>query len=171
MDPQEIALPASAPTSRFDRAFPVVPAEDAATDLADAVRVNGADLRTDLVELPQLITSHGVVFARAHSGHLAAKQAVTEAEHQSYLLQRELAEVEGEKVTEALLAARVSRSPVVREARARLVEAEFEREAAKAVCDGLRAKRVVLEALVDLGRAEGSALSTGMRQFEDDARG
>ncbi len=78
------------------------------------------------------------------------------------MLVREDLEALGEKITEAKVEAKTLALKVIRDAKAALVEAEYEREAMRAVCDALRAKRENLQSLVFLSRAELSA--TGFRE-------
>jgi hypothetical protein len=140
--------------SRLDDAFPSTPVEDAVEHVQEATKINGGDLRSELERLPSQIAHYGVQYARAYKAQIATKAALVEIEQSMYLSARESAESLGEKVTEATLAAKVGRLSVVREAKAAAIEAEYEREAMRAVCDSLRAKREALNALVQLARAE-----------------
>jgi hypothetical protein len=155
--------------SRLDDAFPVSLPEDAAAHARDATNINGGDLRSELEKLPGIIAHYGVQYARAYRAQITTKSALTEIEQSNYLSLRESSEALGEKVTEATLAAKVGKLVSVRAAKAAAIEADYEREAMRAICDALRAKREALNALVQLARAEmGGAGSTTWRGTGED---
>lgn len=151
--------------SKFDEVFQPTPIEDVAAHVRNAVHINGGDLRQELERLPGDLAHYGFAFASAHRRMLAAKLTVEEVRASVYLICRETLMDLGSKVTEAVVESHVVQDPKVRDARAELVEAEYEREQLRAVCDSLRAKRENLQSLVMLARAE-MAGTSGFREPE-----
>ena len=140
--------------SKLDEAFQPTPIDDEVEHAQGAVNINGSDLRSELERSASDIAHYGFRFARAHRRWLQAKIRVKEVEAAANLQWREEMEALGEKFTEASIVARVTKEKLVREAHAEQIEAEFEREQLKAMCDALRAKRDNLTSLVLLARAE-----------------
>ena len=153
--------------SRLEDAFPVSAVEDAAEHARAAVHINGADLRSEMERLPSDLAHYGATFARSHRRMLAAKMILEEVRAAAYLVIREtLIDLLG-KTTEAQIDAHVLRDVGVRAARAELVEAEYEREHVRSVCDALRAKRENLTSLALIARAE----LAGTHGFRDPREG
>lgn len=148
--------------SRFDDVFQPTPIEDQVTHVRNAVHINGGDLRQELEKLPSDLAHYGFEFARAHRRWLAAKLMLEEVRSSVYLESRETLLDLGGKVTEAVIDAHVASHVRVRDSRGELVEAEYEREQLRAICDSLRAKRENLQSLVMLARAE--MAGTGFRE-------
>lgn len=140
--------------SKFDDAFHPTPIEDPLQHVRDAVQINGADLRRELERLPADIAHYGFGFARAHRRLLAAKMKADEVRAATYLEARETLMDLGTKITEAVIEGHVLKDIGVVHSRAEVIEAEFEKEQLRAVCDALRAKRENLTSLVLLARAE-----------------
>ena len=140
--------------SRLDDVYVPTAIEDAVSHVRDAIHINGGDLRRELEKLPSDLAHYGFAFAKAHRRMIAAKLTVEELRASVYLQAREALTDLGTKFTEAVLDAHVTGNSGVRESRAELVEAEYEREQLRAVCDSLRAKRENLVSLVMLARAE-----------------
>jgi hypothetical protein len=138
----------------LDEAFPTHDIDDPIVHARDAVHINGGDLRAALERLPSDLAHYGFEFARAHRRFLAAKLKLDEIKSSMYLECRESLESLGSKVTEALIEASVSKLRPVREARAELVEAEFQREQSRGMVEALRAKREAMTSLALLARAE-----------------
>jgi hypothetical protein len=151
--------------SKFDEVFQPTPIEDVSAHVRNAVHINGGDLRQELERLPGDLAHYGFSFASAHRRMLAGKLAVEEVRAAVYLLCREALTDLGSKVTEAMIESHVVQDARVREARGELVEAEYEREQLRAICDSLRAKRENLQSLVLLARAE-MAGTSGFREPE-----
>jgi hypothetical protein len=151
--------------SKFDEVYQATPIEDVVAHVRDAIHINGADLRSELERLPGNLAHYGFAFAKAHRRMIAAKLTVEEVRAASYLQVRESLADLGTKPTEAMIEAHVTSVPEVRGARAELIEAEYEREQLRAVCDSLRAKRENLQSLVMLARAE-MAGTGGFREPE-----
>lgn len=140
--------------SRLDEVFSATPIENPQEHVRSAIHINGGDLRSELERLPADIAHYGFEFAKSHRTWIAAKMVAEEVRSAHSLLVREDLEALGEKITEAKVEAKVIALQVVRDAKAALIEAEYEREAMRAVCDALRAKRENLQSLVYLARAE-----------------
>jgi hypothetical protein len=143
--------------SKLDEAFAdPMPIEDPIAHVRNAVQINGADLRIELERLPADLAYYGFQYAGAARRVLAGKMHLEEVSAVVYLDVRETLEDLSTKgrVTESTIDATVLKDERVREARAEMVEAEFEREQLRAVCDALRAKRENLTSLVLLARAE-----------------
>jgi hypothetical protein len=140
--------------SKLDEVFSATPIENPQEHVRSAIHINGGDLRAELERLPSDIAHYGFEFAKAHRAWIAAKMTVEEVRSAHSLLVREDLEALGEKITEAKVEAKVLALSIVRDAKAVLIETEYEREAMRAVCDALRAKRENLQSLVYLARAE-----------------
>lgn len=140
--------------SRLDEAFQPTEVEDPVEHVRGAVTINGADLRSELERLPADLAHYSFRHARAHRRWLLAKINVKEVEAATALEVREALEGLGNKVTEALVLAKMQTDPAVRQAHAELIEAEFEREQLRALCNAMLAKRENLTSLVLLARAE-----------------
>jgi len=149
--------------SKLDEVFQSEPIEDPQAHVRAAIHINGGDLRTELERLPADIAHYGFEFAKAHRAWISAKMASEEIKAAHGLLVREDMEALGEKTTEAKIDAKVTALRIVHDARAALIEAEYEREAMRAICDALRAKRENLQSLVHLARAE-MAGTSGFRE-------
>ena len=148
--------------SKLDEVFQATPIEDPQAHVRAAININGGDLRTELERLPADIAHYGFEFAKAHRTWIAAKMTSEEVRAAHALLVREDMEALGEKATEGKIDSKVTGLKPVHDARAALIEAEYEREAMRAVCDALRAKRENLQSLVHLARAE--MAGTGYRE-------
>ena len=149
--------------SRLDEAFTPHEIEDAVGHVRDSVHINGADLKHELERVPSDLAHYGFEFARSHRKWIAAKMHVEEVKAMVYLHHRETLLDLGEKVTEAVIDAHVTRDDRYSSARASLIESEYEREQLRAVVDGLRAKRESLTSLVSLARAELAGSGHGYR--------
>lgn len=140
--------------SRLDDAFEVHEVEDPVDHVRSAVTINGADLRSELERLPADLAHYGFRYAKAHRRWLLAKINTKEVEASTWLEVREDLEGLGEKITEARVQARTQVDKAVTAAHAEFIEAEFEKEQLRAVCNALLAKRENLTSLVMLARAE-----------------
>lgn len=155
--------------SKLDDAFNPTPIDDPQEHVRGAVHINGADLRSELERLPSDLAHYGFRFAAAHRAWIAAKMRLEEVHAEAYLVVRETLIDLGHKVTETMLDAKVLEDEGVKEARAAVVESEFEREQMRAVCDALRAKRENLTSLALLARAE-LAGTQGFRDLKSESR-
>lgn len=140
--------------SVLDELFKPTEITDPMEHVRGAVTINGGDLRSELERLPSDLAHYGFRLARAHRRWLLAKIHVKEVEASTWLEVREDLENLGEKVTEARVSSRMQIEDGVKEAHAELIEAEFEREQVRAICNALIAKRENMTSLVLLARAE-----------------
>ncbi len=123
----------------------------------DAVAIDEGNLRTEMVRLPSDLAHYGHRFALANKAMVSSKMNFEEISAMVYLETRETLEDlsdKGKKPTEATIDARCKTDHRVRDARALMIEAEFEREQVKSHVDAVRAKRDMLIALGALARAE-----------------
>jgi hypothetical protein len=154
--------------SRFDEAFNPTPIDDPQEHVRSAVHINGGDLKSELEKLPADIAHYGFEYARAQRRYLAAKMTCDEVSAGRYMQVRDDLALTEKKVTEAMVDAALAGDKRVQEAKAGVIEAEFEREQMRAVCDALRAKRENLTSLALLARAE-LAGSHGFRDPRSDS--
>lgn len=140
----------------LDEAFPSAgPAADIDSYEGTSINIDEGNIRTEFVRVSSDIAFWGKRFASCHREWLAGKLVRDEVRAATYLELRETLEaLESKKPTEATISARVDIEPRVREAEARVVETEYNREAAKAVVTAISAKRDMLISLGAIIRAE-----------------
>lgn len=139
--------------------------EQAHAAVMEAVAIDPLNLEAEFVDVPARLAEYNELYARAFQRHLACKHLVERTHALVYLRKRE--EASGERVTEALLTARVETDEEYVEALRVATIAEANKVRLWGVLDALRAKK---DALISIG-AHARAELNGSPSLRGEHRG
>jgi len=140
---------------------------DPRNEVLDQMRINPLALDEGFTKIAVQLATHNERYYEALKAHLAAKAELDRVWATLYLSIREELNEAGEKVTEAMLKAKVDAHADYFDARMRAVAAEAEKARLWGVLDALRAKK---DALISLG-ANARAEMSGMPHLRGERRG
>jgi hypothetical protein len=143
--------------SALDNVYQPSPVENPPQHARAAVHIDEADLRSEMIRIPADLAYYGHQLAVAHRRVTEAKLELESVEGFVYLEVREMLEdlADSKKgPTEATIKAKTAADVRIRNARAQMIEAEFEMGQVRAHVDAVRAKREMLVSLSALARAE-----------------
>lgn len=139
--------------------------EQAHAAVMEAVSIDPLNLEAEFADIPARLAEYNEKYAVAFRRHLAAKHLVERTHSTVYLRKRE--EASGERVTEALLTARVEVDEEYIDAQQTAAIAESNKVRLWGVLDALRAKR---DALISIG-AHARAEMAGSPSIRGEYRG
>lgn len=123
----------------------------------DALNIDEAALDEEMRLLPHELATYGGHYANALRAAALAHAETKRTEAELSLSIRAAADANGKKTTEASVQAMILTEPSYQQAQLFEIEADCDREKARAVFEGLRAKRDMLIQIASTHRAEARA--------------